>query len=264
MQVRKIIEDFLDNRAYVSHTLCKHRLFLGLETPTSARDRLADACVWPLVAIETERLIDHSGTLYGLWSTGLDAVAGDIRRVVFAMRTDAERLLASGNAPSFKAFRAGAEALNQLLSGMSRHFDGQSPEFSAVRVDAFLKGRTPDDCVSEASCAIGAAVLPEVRTAFAGGAASGEAYRRFWPAAADAFLLLRTALVAGYLHGFESVTETGLRDLQKRLRRIERVVSCWSPGIPDASRERAIAQTLRAEGYPSTAAIVMEMEALAK
>ena len=43
MQIDQITEDFLDYRAYVSHTLCQHNFFLGLNSPAIAREWLTDA-----------------------------------------------------------------------------------------------------------------------------------------------------------------------------------------------------------------------------
>jgi len=261
MHAEKIIEDFLDYRAYVSHTLCKHRLFLGLETADEARQRLSDACVWPLVAIEAERLLELAGTLYGMRSQPLESARKDVQEVLKRMREDATALL-GGNKSAFKAFRASADALNELLTSLSRQFDRYTPDFSATRVEGYLKGRKAEDCLEEITATMRGFVAPEVSSVLMGGAAVAEAYKRFWPATADAFLLTRCAQVAGALRGFDVGQEEGISDLRRRFRRIERVLSCWSPGIVESDRKRVLDQTLAAEGYTSAQAVLMEVEAL--
>jgi len=261
MQIGKIIEDFLDYRAYVSHTLCKHRLFLGLETADEARQRLSDACVWPLVGIEAERLLELAGTLYGMRSQPLESARRDVQEVLTRMREDATALL-GGNKSAFKAFRASADALNELLTSLSQQFDRHTPDFSAIRVEGYLKGRTAADCLDELATAMRERVAPEVSSVFEGGAAGSDAYKRFWPATADAFLLTRCAQVAGALRGFDVGQEEGIGDVRRRFRRIERVLSCWSPGIVEGDRKRVVDQTLSAEGYTSAEAVLMEVNAL--
>jgi hypothetical protein len=263
MPTEPIIEDFLDYRAYVSHTLCKHRLFLGLETADEARQRLSDACVWPLVAIEAERLFELAGTLYGMRSQSLESTRRDVQEVLKRMREDATTLL-SGNKSAFKAFRASADALNDLLTSLSRQFDRQTPEFSATRVAGYLKGRTAEDCLDELATTMRERVAPEVAAILGGGAAVADAYKRFWLASSDAFLLSRCAQVAGASRGFDSGQEDGINDLRRRLRRIERILSCWSPGILESDRKRVLEQTLAAEGYTSAKAVLMEVEALGR
>ena len=264
MQIEKIIEDFLDYRAYVSHTLCKHRLFLGLDTAEDARQRLSDACVWPLVAVETGRMTELASALYGMRSQSLEASCKDIQGVVETMKTDADSLLRDGSKTAFKGFRAGADALNDLLTALSRHLDRNTPDFSATRVEAYLKGRSLADCLSDLAETVRDKLAPEIRSVLAGGAPVADAYKRFWLASADTFLLTRCAFVAGALRGFASGQEEGILDLRRRLRRFERVLSCWSPGIPEDQRERAVRQTLSAEGYASVDAMLTEVEALGR
>ena len=264
MQTEKIIEDFLDYRAYVSHTLCKHRLFLGLDTANEARQRLSDACVWPLVAIEAERLLELSGTLYGMGSQPLEIARRDVQEVLKRMREDGAILLLDGSKAAFKGFRASADALNELLTSLSRQFDRNTPEFVSTRADGYLKGRSAADCLEEIAATMRGCVAPEVSSVLKGGAAVTDSYKRFWPASADAFLLTRCAQVAGALRGYKRGQEEGIRDLRRRLRRFERVLSCWSPGIAESDRKRVLDQTLMAEGYASTQVFLMEVEALGR
>lgn len=263
MHTEKIIEDFLDYRAYVSHTLCKHRLFLGLETADEARQRLSDACVWPLVAIEAERLLELAGTLYGMRNQSLDSARKDVQEVLKRMKEDATALL-GGNKAAFKGFRASADALNDLLTALSRQLDRHPPDFSATRVEGYLKGRTTEDCLEEFATTMRERVAPEVAAVLAGGAPVADAYKRFWPASADAFLLARCAQIAGALRDFKGGQEEGIRDLCRRLRRLERVLSCWSPGIAEGDRKRVLDQTLTAEGYASAQAMSVEINALGR
>ncbi len=264
MQIDRIVEDFLDYRAYVSHTLCKHRLFLGLDTPDEARQRLSDACVWPLVAIEADRLLKLSGTLYGMRSQSLTSARHDVREVLKRMREDGARVRHDGSKAAFKGFRASADALNALLTSLSEKVDRCTPAYVSTRTEAYLNGRTTGDCLQEVAETVRERIAPEVVSVFAGGAVVGDAYTRFWPVSADVFLLTRCAQVAGALQGFDRGAEESIRDLRRRLRRLERVLSCWSPGIGESDRKRVLDQTLAAEGYVSADSVLKELESFGR
>ena len=70
-----IIEQFLEYRQYVNHTLWQNRLLLGLNSASSARRKLQDAGVWPLAKDEVESLLGVAGTLFGLDSLYLRETA---------------------------------------------------------------------------------------------------------------------------------------------------------------------------------------------
>ena len=261
--MNEINKDFLDYRAYVSHTLCKHRLFLGW------RLRARRGIVWRMRACGPWWRMKRSGCW--IWQARFtDCAAPDWTRQLVTPAGagnhafGGRRIASQGISRNFQGVPGGGGSSQRDARRHVAIVRGGDPEFSSVRVDAYLAGRSSADCLESFLEEVRNRVLPVVKAVFAGGSAGSEGYRRFWPVASDAFVLTRAALVAGFLHGFGPVAEPGIHDLQRRLRRIERVISCWSPGIPETSRDRAIQQTLLAEGYASTDAILVEMEALAK
>ena len=91
-----------------------------------------------------------------------------------------------------------------------------------------------------------------------------EAYRTFWPASGEAFLWTRCAVVAGAVTGSSPEQEQGIRDVQRRLREFERLISCWSPSVSERSRPGLVEQTLKALGFPSREAFLEQVRTLGK
>jgi len=283
MRITAILAEFLDYRAYVSHTLCKHRLFLGLSSAEHARLRLSDAAVWPLVCDEGAQLSRLSGTLFGIVSKPLETVAREIQSLCDAMRVQ-QRLLEEGNDAAFGAFKTHAERFSDGLSSIYAVLDEQTPDFSGEAVVKYLGGKSSQECLISANQEVVSHVVPLIETllrndgtpfripgkccpSFIGELLSAygdpnELYRRFWPESSAAYLVTRTYIVAGAVEDLPAQAMAPVRELQRMVRSIERIVSCWAPNVRSEDRLGLVEKTLRAEGYDSGFALLERLMSL--
>ena len=261
MQYIVIFNELLDYRAYVSHTLCKHRLFLGLSSPENARLRLRDAAVWPLVVDEAVKLWGCSGTLFGVVSRSLDQVCETGKQVVSEMRTLHARL-ESGDDSAFQVFVTQAESFSTVLTDVYRVLDEQTPDFSEEAASVYLAGRTSGDFLERVNENVRTKMIPFVESLAADMDDGAEPYRHFWEVSSDAYYLTRCAAVAAAAADEAAHAMAPIRAVQKKLRGIERVVSCWSPNTAVAERPQFVARSLQAEGYGSLRAFCAELASL--
>ncbi len=262
MRVEQIIAEFLDYRAYVSHTLVKHRLFLGLHDAELARSRLQDASVWPLVVDEADRLVSLQDTLFGLESRDLNTARDEVRSSCVQMRRNVPLLFAGSDA-ALGDFRASACSLSDALSSVSRTMNREIPTFSKVAVDSYLAGRSCAEYLRQHSRLMRDLQERILAPLLSGGETPPAIYREFWTDASEAYLCTRCATVAGAAAGgVDGASRNGIREAQRILRKIERIVACWSPGVPASERNTFLDDALCAAGFPSAEALLVHLTTL--
>ena len=265
MQIRAIIEDFLDYRAYISHTLCQHRLFLGLSNTASAREWLSDAAVWPLVHDEAIQLCNLAGTLYGIVIMPLKPLGKvfvEVQQRAKEMEDVQAELVSKGSSSAFKQFCELSRSLTELFREMYTALDRHPPEFSREAVLIAFEGRTGMHWRAECNEHMKTRLAPLVTTLLAEQeiCAATDMYRQFWRISADGYLLTRKAVVAAAVEDLPSVAIEPVRDAQRLLRGVESVVSCWAPSVPEQGRQEQIEKSIRAQGSESRADLVARLE----
>ena len=260
MRISEIIKEFLDYRAYVSHTLCKHRLFLGLSSPANARLRLRDAAVWPLVRDEAAKLCTHAATLFGIVSKPLDGVRVKLLAASDEM-TLQQKQLDAGKDEAFEEFRKDAEHFSDALSEIYEVLDEGTPDFAEEPVLSFLDGRKTEDCLVQAQTSVRVRVAPLLEGMLYGTADVGEFYRRFWGVSSEAYFLTRCAIVAAAADELSPAGLVRIRELQKILRGAETVASCWAPIVAPEHRPAELEKRLRAESLVSGEALLARLRA---
>lgn len=255
VRIAPIIAEFLDYRSYVSHTLCKHRLMLGMDDAESAGRRLRDASVWPLVHEECRRLLDHSRTLFGLRGVVLDEMEPQIRGVGDRVAQHVEAFLGGGQT-EFKTLHTAAREYNNLLSLLGVRLEKQSPSFDGEAVKRFLGTEKHwPDWMGQARGIVRQDLAPLVTQMLVNPEDAGSAYQAFWPHTSGALFLSRISRVAG---AAEDVPKEDLKPIavfRQGLRDLERMVSCWSPVLDAEARQRELQMAMRAQGFRTIADI---------
>lgn len=265
MQQTKIVEDFLDYRAYVSHTLCQNRLFLGLSNPANARERLRDAYVWPLVYDETKHLCEMTGTLYGIVTTNhleLDCVIKNIGETLKDLDIRQDELVRKNDDSAFEPFCELARQLHNQLREMYTAFKKHKPEYSKDAILNALENKSQNQCLDFAVEYIKLQLAPIVSTLLLDDdhTLKSDLYRSFWPLSSFSFLLTRKAIVAAAVYDSPIEEIAPIRKMQKFLRGVESVVSCWAPSVADEIRTEQVNKTIRAEGFQSSFDLIANLE----
>ena len=249
MQILRILGEFDDYRAYVSHTLCKHRLFLGLQTQEGAIGRLSDAAVWPLVRNESLRLFDLAPTLFGIVSPGLESAFGlPVRRALGELEGHRKALL-EGEDGAFSPLQAAANQLRNGLASVGDYLQKNPPDFSEDAVKQYLAGRTREMCFGELALLLQGSVREALLPITTGASVVAGGYAAFWSACSDAYLGCRVAIVASGAAGAPKEADTPVRETSRSLQTIERIVSCYSPGLSPSERSEALKSALDALGF---------------
>lgn len=265
MQLARIMEDFLDFRSYVSHTLCQHRLFLGMSSPANARERLSDAYVWPLVHDEAELLCNMLGTLYGIVISGhpeLESVVSDTRKTLKQMTTQQMKLINDNDDTAFGSFCNLARSLHNNLRDMYTSINNRTPDFSKDSVLLALENNSYNQWMYSINDHVTAHIAPILRLLLFDGDSKSQPdqYRKFWPLTSLGFLLTRKAVVAAAMDDIPVKSLVSIRNTQKLLRGIESVVSCWAPSIAESERSELIDNVIRAEGLFNRHDLIARLE----
>lgn len=265
MQLTRILDDFLDYRSYVSHTLCQHRLFLGLSSPANARERLCDAYVWPLVHDEAKLLCDMMGALYGIVVSThpeLKSVVSKIRGTLREMDTRQVELVKSNDDSAFESFCSLAHQLHDQLKEIYAAIKNRPPDFSKSATLQSLEYKTHDQWLCLTSDHIGKCLAPTIRFLLLDEdiKSKPEQYCRFWSQSSQGYLLTRKAIVAAAMDDVPVENLVPIRKIQKLLRGIESVVSCWAPLISEDDRPELIDKVIRAEGFHNRLALLACLE----
>ena len=252
----------MDYRAFVSHTLCKQRFFLGLDTANSARRRLNDASVWPLLRKEALRLLDLSDSLFGLVSEALnEQVKVPLHKVLTSLDILGSELL-GGQDKAFGDFRLSAEGLRDLLTSIPDIMSEHPPGFSEQAVWQYLGGKATSDWVAEFAGEIDKRLKPLVTAMIQSEHPVDEYYSKFWPMYSDIQLLYRTTIIAGAAKRLPAADYGPIRRARSELHRIERVVSCWSPSIDPAERHQKVLVALDAEGFSTVDSVIKTLNSI--
>lgn len=254
MQNDRIRDDFFDYRAFVSHTLCQNRLFLGLSSASNARARLSDAYVWPLVHDEAQHFCDSMDSLYGIVISKhheLDNVVKKIRKTLKKMKTRQVELVLQNQDNAFDPFNELARQLHGLLREIYTAFNEHTPEFSEAAVLEALQNKTHDQWHQFANDHIKLHLTPIVRSLIldANNDLESELYKQFWPQSSIGYLLTRKAVVAVGMEDLHDKDLLPIRETQYLLRGMESVVSCWAPLVSKETRQEQIDKVIRAEGF---------------
>jgi len=249
-----IIDDFMDLRAYVSHTLLLHRLTLGMSTPESARLRLSDAAIWPFVSREITRFCDLASTLYGLESKAIDALLDDISKKNTLLESLRDDLVENSNDAALESFKAlaGGE-MHELFVRVRSVWNNEVPGFSEVASRSSIQDHQPEFWMEAfkkgIQTEIASAVESLVRTQDEKQAA--EAYRLYWSIIEDVYERSRKAVVSAALFGGLKIHVPIIRSLQRLLRTSEGFVSCWSSSVGPDARGQVVCDQLQTMGLTS-------------
>ena len=265
MQIAQIMDDFMDYRAYVSHTLCQHRLFLGLSSPGNARERLGDAYVWPLVHDEANQLCDMTGTLYGIDISKhheLVSVIDRIRKTLKEMVCKQVELVQNHDNSAFAPFSDLARSLHDQFRELYSVFETNTPDFSKAAVLEALENKLSDEWLNLTNNHIKLCLAPIVRSLLSDdrNILESELYCGFWPQSSFGYLLTRKAVVAAAMEDLPIQDLLPIRGAQKLLRGIEAVVSCWAPSVTEETRPEQIDKVIRAEGFHSRLGLLSRLE----
>jgi hypothetical protein len=259
MRISRIVNEFLEYRTYVSHTLCKHRLLMGLTNPVTARRKFDDAAVWPFIERETTRLFELSGTLFGLESPELrDQIGGPVLAALSLI--NANRLTLSDDQEGFKRLERAALDLHNLLSAMEGVLRRYRPSFSEKAVLNYLNGKDSVYYRGLFQIKVREIIAPTILEVIGSSASNGESYSRFWVACGDVYLAYRVVLIATAIGEAPQNSEASLRNAYKVLQSIEGFVSCWSPNIDPVSRPSFVKRWLDAEGLSSVDELVSQLK----
>jgi hypothetical protein len=248
MLVSRVIAEFEDYRAYVNHTLCKHRLFLGLGgSAEESRSRLADAAVWPLVKDETLRLLETAPTLFGIVSTPLKRDTPKIRKSLKALDGRITALL-SGKEQVIVSVLKSAVDFRDDMAETANVLRVTRPGFNEKAVLRYLGKRSRSSCIESVRECVRGELKAEVYAIVCAASPAGALarYQRYWPVASEAAFRIRVAIVAGAVEEVRESEDAPLREAFRSLHRLDRVISCWSPAIPESFRTERILQALEA------------------
>lgn len=229
MRADIIIKEFLDARAYVSHTLVKYRLCFNQYSVSDGKKRLEDASVWPLVPNEIESLCTTASTLFGINSSGLQEACERISDELVQLKGAVNNFL-DGREDVLSAIRSSADLLADELSQMytvldERSFDVLEPNIRAY-LDEICDNQSLMDLLVESSSRMTASIRNLFETSQV-----ADSYDDFWKAASVAYLRARIAIVSIAVGDFPESTLSAIRTWKKTIRAAERVVCAWAPSI---------------------------------
>jgi hypothetical protein len=223
--------------------------------------RLSDAAIWPLVLDEALQLSRLSGTLFGIKSDPLDKVWKNLGAIGEKLQSNA-RIILAGQEEAYEVLRASAELLHEILAEVILVLDQQTPDFSERAVLAYLAGRDRRDCLLQVETCLRDRIAPLVEDLWLS-RNENDAYERFWKVSSEAYLLTRCAVVAAASEGLVTKDCQAIRGEQKLLRGVERVASCWSPGVPAEGRLVQVERSILAEGFNSVEALLIRLRSSA-
>lgn len=250
MRIADIITEFGDYRAYVSHTLFQHRLFLGLESLDSALKRLRDAAIWPLVVDEAGRLAELTPTLFGLQGALVDELVQDVSIGREEMLKH-HLLMVEGEESSLEAFKQSSARVIDKLAAFGGNVSSGRVEFSSTPVLLHIKKETLNSYYAKAVRYAEKELVPCLKSILSAGDRSGQAYRDLWKHTSCLLVLTRSAVVAGAVNDVAKTEYDKVREAQRCIRTIERIGSCWSPNVSEDNRKSQLAKILLAEGFDS-------------
>lgn len=261
MLISRVLGEFFEYREYVSHTLCKQRLFLGLGTIQGARRRLRDAAAWPLLRDEALRMLGVAGTLFGVSSRLFeDEGAPRVRQALAAFESASDRLCA-GDDTAFADVEDQASSLRDALSWLGDLLERYPPGFSESAVRGYLAGRTRPGLEAEFVSLVRERMRPAAAEVICS-VDDGAAYAAFWPVCSDAYLAIRTAVVGGALEDLPVPKDAGLRQSFLDLQRLERVISAWSPMLSHAEKIASQQQVLASLGISAADGVLSLFDAI--
>ncbi len=258
MKIARIIDEFFDYRAYVSHTLWKQRLFLGLDSSDHFTRRMRDGFIWPLVPREAQRMLQTSCTLFGIdcepFRKNLTMPLGMLERLETAAQS-----LSEGDAKSWDTVRSSAEQLRDALANIPADLESNRMTLSEQAVEKYLSGHGPDHYLDQAMRLLRDEICP-LLDSILGDQNNAGPYQAFWPKAQEVRMLLRTANVAAFAaeKGGPELTEDSVRRYREALSAVEAIVQNWSPLVEQSDR-LGTHDVLKRHGFASPADVMRHL-----
>jgi hypothetical protein len=248
IRVDLIINDFMDLRSYVSHTLLLHRLTLGvMSTPETARITLQDASIWPLVPREIIRFCDLTPTLYGLVSKNLDDIIKDIRILADNLRNARDDLVVKHQDTAQSRFLDIIRIdLHEKFVKIRDVWDKETPDFSEKSSRSATKGLKSQEWLLKLRHRFSNEFAP-LMSKFARAANNPgipSEYNIFWKNIEDLYVMTRFALVAAALSNERTEIFQEIRKLQVFIRKLEVIVSCWNSKVLPEERDWTLREEL--------------------
>ncbi len=245
-----IVNEFLDARAYVSHTLVKHRLSFALDDASVAREQLKDSSVWPLVGHEIIWLCKASSGIFGIKSEPLTKVNSAILDQAYKLQNLVGRFLDKEIAILPK-LRETIQTISSQLSDIYSVLD----QFNFDVNEDHIRKSTSLLCDNESlqdQLTNSADKVSLLIKSFFNGTEVRQTYHEFWNISVTAFHLSRVAIVAAALQEeYSGASVSCIRDWQRTLRAAERVASAWSPQVTEEERPAEAKKGLLAGGFAS-------------
>ena len=135
----RILDEFLNFRSYVSHTLCKNRLFLYLDAknPDMAFKALDEPNVWPILKSEIISLFDLGPSLYGIQCPTV--FVEDKEKAERSVK-EIDEIKRNGSR-SISDFRKHAEIIRDVLAGIQQRFLNESFSLNVDTVQSYLNNK---------------------------------------------------------------------------------------------------------------------------
>lgn len=207
---KKVVDEFLEFRAFVSHTLLKNRFMLGdLANQHRNRNRLLDPYEWPLLQRKIEDMLQLGASLFGI---RCDAVFVACKRRVddiIKRIEDFKKGLATEQPISpqqQKAFTVVCEELKDELTNIPALLRQSDAGFSPKKVTEALKGVKPSELRNQVEVSLKADIAP-LLFVFDSKALEETVKRKnsaaYWQHRSDLDNLLLTHRIYRLFHGFD-------------------------------------------------------------
>ncbi|MBF0466706.1 MAG: hypothetical protein HQK94_16675 [Nitrospirae bacterium] len=213
----KILNEFLDFRNYVSHTLCKNRLFLYLNSKNAetALKSLSEPSVWSILKVEIESLFNLGPQLYGINCPAVFVDEKDsIEKAVVAI----DKII-SRDTDSLNNLMENSVIIRTILENVKQKFLTEPFELEISSVEKYLANKSADSIKVEVRDYIKNNILPLIEDSDGGLTMSQENTYKYWSFYPPVMLSLRECLISGILHdkddGFISDTKNLMYAIMK-------------------------------------------------
>jgi hypothetical protein len=189
-----LLGEFNNFRSYVSHTLCKNRLFLYLDAKDSDMSfkAIIEPNVWPILKSEIISLFALGPSLYGINCPSV--FVEDRKKAEQSIREIDE--IRDGGSKSIADFRRHAEIIRDVLAGIQHRFLVEAFSLNVDTVNQYLGWKKADDLRNEISRLIRANIIPLIDTEGDDLVMTTENEVRFWEFYPSVMLLIRECLNA--------------------------------------------------------------------
>lgn len=263
MLVARVIQEFSDYRAYVSHDLCKQRFLMPLSDLEAGQGVLRDRYAWPLLSIEVKRLFGLGPTLFGLDSPVLEEVADRAEAYLSRMESLVPGVF-EGLQHDLVKLRETTLELGRLLGAIPDQMRERRPGFSEEAVRKYLDGRDSERCLQDFRAFLTDRMMPAFESLSSTVGTGGTDYEAFWELTPDAALSLRCVIVAAAVEDEDGMGWDVVRDGRRILEGLYHVASAWSPSVSPEHRRGVLDGALESFGYSTTDELLQKIGELAR